>query len=136
MIDDVTAGQFSDKCNHALELCMDSIQAYVGKQYSMLPVGIRSRDIPFFHRDGKVRASILISFFNFASWPSSPSSHPQSDMNTLVPEFLSLQPFLSLSLSIYLSLSLYLSIYLSNYLSIYLSPSLSMFVSVPTYLAS
>ena len=35
---------------------MDSIQAYVGKQHSMLPVGIRSCDIPFSHRDGKVRA--------------------------------------------------------------------------------
>jgi hypothetical protein len=62
-IDDVTAGQFSDKRNHVLELCMDSIQAYVGKQHSMLPVGIRSCDIPFSHRDGKVRASILIFLF-------------------------------------------------------------------------
>ena len=34
---------------------MDSIQAYVGKQHSMLPVGIRSCDIPYSHRDGNVR---------------------------------------------------------------------------------
>jgi hypothetical protein len=59
-IDDATAGQFSDSRNHVTELCMDSVQAYVGKQHSMLPVGIRSCDIPFSHRDGKVRASKML----------------------------------------------------------------------------
>ncbi len=59
-IDDVTAGQFSDSRNHVWKLCMDSIQAYVGKQHSILPVGITSCDIHVSHRDGKVRASILL----------------------------------------------------------------------------
>ena len=53
-IDDVTTSQLSDSRNQVSELCMDSIQAYVGKQYSMLSVGIRSCDIPFSHRDFKV----------------------------------------------------------------------------------
>ncbi len=55
-IDNVTAGQFSDSRNHVSELCMDSIQAYVCKQHSMLPIGIKSRDIPFSRRDGNVRS--------------------------------------------------------------------------------
>ncbi len=57
-IDDVTTGQFSDSRNHVLELCIENIQAYIGKEHSMLPVGIMSCDIPFSHRDGKMRASI------------------------------------------------------------------------------
>ena len=61
-IDDVTAGKLSDSRNHVLVLCMDSIQAYVGKQHSMLPVCIRSCDIPFSYRNGKVRASIFFFF--------------------------------------------------------------------------
>jgi hypothetical protein len=89
---------------------MDSIQAYVGKQYSMLPVGIWSCDIPFSRRDGKVRASILLIFVNFASRPSSPSSHQQYDMNALFP---SLSRFGRFSLSLSLSLSLFLSFFLS-----------------------
>ena len=52
---------------------MDSIQAYVGKQHSMLPVGIRSCDIPYSHRDGKVRVptSEFVCLF-YASCPCNP----------------------------------------------------------------
>ena len=103
-IDDATAGQFSDSRNHVSEMCMDSIQAYVGNQHLMLLVGIRSCDILFSHRDEKVRASILLIIFNFASRASSPSSHQQSDMNTMLSVFASLRPFFFLSLSVSLSI--------------------------------
>jgi hypothetical protein len=54
-INELSGGQFSDRMNHVLELCMDGVQAYDGKQHSMLPIGVRSCDIPYSHRDGKVR---------------------------------------------------------------------------------
>lgn len=54
-IDTMTGGQFSDVRNHVLEMCMDGVQPFDEKQHSMLPIGIRSCDIPFSHRDGKVR---------------------------------------------------------------------------------
>ena len=85
---------------------MDSVQAYVGKQHSMLPVSIRSCVIPFSHRDGKVRASKLLIIVNFTSRFSSPSSHQQSDMNTMCSVFVSLRPFFSVSLSLFLFLPL------------------------------
>ena len=54
-IDGLTEGQISDPRNHVNELCMDGVQPYEGKQHSMIPVGIRSCDILYSHRDGKVR---------------------------------------------------------------------------------
>lgn len=53
-IDQATGGQFSDKRNHVLELCLDGVQGFDRKQHTMLPVAIRSCDIPFSHRDSKV----------------------------------------------------------------------------------
>lgn len=82
-IDQASGGQFSDKRNHVLELCLDGVQGFDRKQHTMLPVAIRSCDIPFSHRDSKVIMILVICLQ--ATTPTTAINYKASPPSRLLP---------------------------------------------------